>query len=132
MVSMKRPSRGERWSATTTLQIGFFLLPTRVRRTRTDIAAPQDSRAARLSRFPCRLQGIALIGEDLATPRHPIPEGPEVKSREVGRHAAAPRPPNQAYPHKGLRAEVEHLFGGVPERLPFLVEEIGTAHELFP
>src|SRR5690349_10814835 len=34
---MKRPSRGERWSATTTRQIGFFLLPTRVSRTRTDI-----------------------------------------------------------------------------------------------
>src|SRR4051795_7959342 len=37
IVSMKRPSRGERWSATTTRQIGFFLLPTRVRRSRTDI-----------------------------------------------------------------------------------------------
>src|ERR687892_1464904 len=37
IVSMKRPSRGERWSATTTRQIGFFLLPTRVSRTRTDI-----------------------------------------------------------------------------------------------
>src|SRR5215207_11123029 len=34
---MKRPSRGERWSETTTRQIGFFLLPTRVRRIRTDI-----------------------------------------------------------------------------------------------
>src|SRR5829696_9592374 len=28
IVSIVRPSRGERWSATTTLQIGFFLLPT--------------------------------------------------------------------------------------------------------
>src|SRR3954451_10204351 len=37
MVSMKRPSRGERWSATTTRQTGFFLLPTPVSRTRTDI-----------------------------------------------------------------------------------------------
>src|SRR4051812_34516925 len=36
---MTRPSRGERWSATTTRQIGFFLLPTRVSRTRTDIEA---------------------------------------------------------------------------------------------
>src|SRR4051812_35499753 len=36
---MKRPSRGERWSATTTRQIGFFLLPTRVSRTRTLISA---------------------------------------------------------------------------------------------
>src|SRR3954467_11409415 len=30
MVSITRPSRGERWSATTTRQIGFFLPPTRV------------------------------------------------------------------------------------------------------
>src|SRR5215210_1202977 len=37
MVSITRPSRGERWSATTTRQIGFFLLPTRVSRTRTDM-----------------------------------------------------------------------------------------------
>src|SRR5215475_14316402 len=28
MVSIVRPSRGERWSATTTLQIGFFFDPT--------------------------------------------------------------------------------------------------------
>src|SRR5436305_11388999 len=32
---MARPSRGERWSATTTRQIGFFLPPTRVSLTRT-------------------------------------------------------------------------------------------------
>src|SRR5215212_9235505 len=32
---MKRPSRGERWSATTTRQIGFLLLPTRVSLRRT-------------------------------------------------------------------------------------------------
>src|SRR4051812_22906057 len=38
IVSMKRPSRGERWSATTTRQIGFFLLPTRVSLTRTLIS----------------------------------------------------------------------------------------------
>src|SRR3954471_2814979 len=35
MVSIARPSRGERWSATTTRQIGFFLPPTRVSLTRT-------------------------------------------------------------------------------------------------
>src|SRR5215210_8213063 len=38
MASMKRPSRGERWSATTTRQFGFFLPPTRVSLTRTDTA----------------------------------------------------------------------------------------------
>src|SRR3954453_962408 len=32
---MTRPSRGERWSATTTRQIGFFFPPTRVSLTRT-------------------------------------------------------------------------------------------------
>src|SRR3954463_4177895 len=32
---MTRPSRGERWSATTTRQTGFFLPPTRVSLTRT-------------------------------------------------------------------------------------------------
>src|SRR3954449_12822526 len=32
---MARPSRGERWSATTTRQIGFFFPPTRVSLTRT-------------------------------------------------------------------------------------------------
>src|SRR5207302_6076976 len=42
---MTRPSRGERWSATTTRQIGFFLLPTRVSLTRTDIG--RESLAAR-------------------------------------------------------------------------------------
>src|SRR5215208_7021023 len=43
---MKRPSRGERWSETTTRQIGFFLLPTRVRRTRTDIEGERLADAA--------------------------------------------------------------------------------------
>src|SRR4051794_1595260 len=37
MVSIVRPSRGERWSATTTLQIGFFLLPTLRSRILTDM-----------------------------------------------------------------------------------------------
>src|SRR6188472_3322758 len=45
---MKRPSRGERWSATTTRQIGFFLLPTRVSRTRTDIGAERLATADEL------------------------------------------------------------------------------------
>src|SRR4051794_12898479 len=35
---MMRPSRGERWSATTTRQIGSFFPPTRVSLSRTDIA----------------------------------------------------------------------------------------------
>src|SRR5215210_6683750 len=35
IVSIVRPSRGERWSATTTRQIGFFFEPTRLSRMRT-------------------------------------------------------------------------------------------------
>src|SRR4051794_24233938 len=48
---MKRPSRGERWSDTTTRQIGFFLLPTRVRRTRTDIGRKRLAEAAGRARW---------------------------------------------------------------------------------
>ena len=36
IVSITRPSRGERWSATTTRQIGSFLPPTRVSLSLTD------------------------------------------------------------------------------------------------
>src|SRR4051794_35591683 len=46
--SMKRPSRGERWSATTTRQIGSFLPPTRVSLSRT--ANGSSSRSAWKSR----------------------------------------------------------------------------------
>src|SRR3954462_3424552 len=45
---MKRPSRGERWSVTTTRQIGFFLLPTRFRRTRTDMRRRRLAAASQL------------------------------------------------------------------------------------
>src|SRR5215210_3227165 len=48
IVSMKRPSRGERWSATTTRQIGFFLLPTRVSLTRTDMRRERLATARQL------------------------------------------------------------------------------------
>src|SRR6266545_1820051 len=56
---MKRPSRGERWSETTTRQIGFFLLPTRVRRTRTDIERERLATARQL------LQRWHLAARDL-------------------------------------------------------------------
>src|SRR5918999_2706069 len=56
---MKRPSRGERWSETTTRQIGFFLLPTRVRRTRTDIGRERLATAGQL------LQRWHLAARDL-------------------------------------------------------------------
>src|SRR3954462_4190 len=47
MVSITRPSRGERWSATTTRQIGFFLEPTRVNLSRTAIGSAVTLAAAR-------------------------------------------------------------------------------------
>src|SRR3954447_17348786 len=51
-VSMKRPSRGERWSATTTRQIGSFLPPTRVSLSRTAM------RSFRASKRRRRLAGL--------------------------------------------------------------------------
>src|SRR5829696_5002113 len=56
---MKRPSRGERWSETTTRQIGFFLLPTRVRRTRTAIERERLAEAAGFARRPAMLLSSA-------------------------------------------------------------------------
>src|ERR671932_351171 len=50
MVSITRPSRGERWSATTTRQTGFLRLPTRVSLTRT--AKSQITSFARKRRRP--------------------------------------------------------------------------------
>src|SRR3954454_141134 len=43
MVSIMRPSRGERRSATPTRKTGSFFPPTRVRRMETDMTARQDS-----------------------------------------------------------------------------------------
>src|SRR3954470_2435394 len=50
---MKRPSRGERWSATTTRQIGSFLPPTRVSLSRTAM------RSFRASKRRRRLAGLS-------------------------------------------------------------------------
>src|ERR1700754_4755755 len=52
-VSMKRPSRGERWSATTTRQMGSFLPPTRVSLSRTAMRSFRASkRRGRLAGLP--------------------------------------------------------------------------------
>src|SRR3954471_24753959 len=48
-VSMKRPSRGERWSATTTRQIGSFLPPLRVSLSRTAMSSFRAKRRRRLA-----------------------------------------------------------------------------------
>src|ERR1700754_314036 len=48
-VSMNRPSRGDRWSATTTRQMGSFLPPTRVSLSRTAMNPFQIERRRRLA-----------------------------------------------------------------------------------
>src|SRR5215210_357911 len=78
---MKRPSRGERWSETTTRQIGFFLLPTRVRRTRTDIGRERLATAGELLQrwhLPARhlLHHLAHLAELLDELRNRLDRGP--------------------------------------------------------
>src|SRR5919204_2805943 len=65
---MKRPSRGERWSETTTRQKGFFLLPTLVSRTRTDMGSRRLTTAGQL------LQGGHLALRELAHQLLHLPE----------------------------------------------------------
>src|SRR3954453_13298617 len=48
MISITRPSRGERWSAATTRQTGSLRPPMRVRRRRTAMTAAQPSGSALL------------------------------------------------------------------------------------
>src|SRR3954447_23151825 len=50
IVSIVRPSRGERWSATTTLQIGFFFEPTLRSLILTDMRRGRLAAAARTRR----------------------------------------------------------------------------------
>src|SRR5215204_6080375 len=64
IVSIVRPSRGERWSATTTLQIGFFLLPTLRSRILTDM------RRRRLDDRERTRSGAALSDAGLAHASH--------------------------------------------------------------
>src|SRR5918994_3968160 len=97
---MKRPSRGERWSATTTRQIGFFLLPTRVSRTRTDIERGRLATAREL------LQGRHLPARHLA---HQLLHLPELL-HELGHRlhrgpgTASDPPPPRAVDDRGIRA----------------------------
>src|SRR5919112_5256969 len=67
-VSMKRPSRGERWSATTTRQIGSFLPPTRVSLSRTAMRSFRASkRRGRLAGLPHERPEVGhLAAPDLA------------------------------------------------------------------
>src|SRR5919109_3839409 len=66
-VSMKRPSRGERWSATTTRQIGSFLPPTRVSMSRTAMNSFRERRRRRLAGLPHQRPEVGhLPAPDLA------------------------------------------------------------------
>src|ERR671925_1153105 len=66
-VSMKRPSRGERWSATTTRQMGSFLPPTRVSLSRTAMNSFRKRRRRRLAGLPHQRPEIGhLAAPDLA------------------------------------------------------------------
>src|SRR3954463_7916238 len=91
-VSMKRPSRGERWSATTTRQIGSFLPPTRVSLSRT---------AMRSFRASKRRRGVAGLPH----------ERPEV------RHLAAPDLAHQLAHLVELLDELVDLLGARPRAL---------------
>src|SRR5215211_7508745 len=97
---MKRPSRGERWSATTTRQIGFFLPPTRVSRSRTDMAA-EDSPCGHPARTLMRL---APSGRLAGTARQLLQRG----------HLAARDLPHQLLHLGELPDEVAHRLDGGP------------------
>src|SRR3954453_4120095 len=91
-VSMKRPSRGERWSATTTRQIGSLLPPTRVSLSRTAM------RSFRASKRRRRLAGLPH-------------ERPEV------RHLAAPDLAHQLSHLVELLDELVDLLDALPRAL---------------
>src|SRR5919108_5651186 len=61
MVSIVRPSRGERWSATTTLQIGFFFDPTLRSLILTDMRRRRLDDAQRLSHTPHQLLRVGHL-----------------------------------------------------------------------
>src|ERR687895_2090940 len=92
IVSMKRPPRGERWSATTPRQFGFFLPPTRVSLTLTAISALRLAAARQLlQRGHLALRDLAHqllhLGELLDQLSHGL---------HVGARAAGDAPPPRA------------------------------------
>src|SRR5688500_6663484 len=100
MVSITRPSRGERWSATTTRQIGFFLPPTRVSRTLTAIGGGSLAAARKLLQIrhlPLlqllhHLLHLAELLDELIDGLH------------GGARAAGDPPPARAVDDRGIRA----------------------------
>src|SRR5215211_5232062 len=79
IVSIVRPSRGERWSATTTLQIGFFLDPTLRSLILTDMRRRRlDDRGANASGAAdaIRVVHLAQVGVTVV-----LDEQPDVSTR---------------------------------------------------
>src|SRR3954454_23382698 len=100
-VSMKRPSRGERWSATTTRQIGSFLPPTRVSRSRTAMYSFRaEKRRGRLAGLPHERPEVGhLAATDLA---HQLAHLVELLDELVDLLDARPRPLGDAQPARAL------------------------------
>src|SRR3954469_15084864 len=100
-VSMKRPSRGERWSATTTRQIGSFLPPTRVSLSRTAMRSFRASkRRRRLAGLPHERPEVRhLAAPDLA---HQLAHLVELLDELVDLLDARPRALGDAKPARAL------------------------------
>src|SRR4051812_27309466 len=100
-VSMKRPSRGERWSATTTRQIGSFLPPTRVSLSRTAMRSFRASkRRRRLAGLPHERPEVRhLAAPDLA---HQLAHLVELLHELVDLLDARPRALGDAKPARAL------------------------------
>src|SRR4051794_19997512 len=139
---MNRPSRGERWSATTTRQIGFFLLPTRVSRTRTLISALRLATAGQLlqvGHLPLRqrahqLLHLAELIDELADRLHGRP-GPAryppsaraVDDRRVGALLGRHRLDDRLEPVELALVEV-HVAELLPHSRHHLQETLQRAH----
>src|SRR3954452_19052764 len=97
---MKRPSRGERWSATTTRQTGSFLPPTRVSLSRTAICSFRRKRRRRLAGLPHERPEVGhLAAPDLA---HQLAHLVELLDELVDLLDARPRPLGDPQPARAL------------------------------
>src|SRR6476646_8581145 len=96
MVSMMRPSRGDRASATTTRYVGCFFLPTRIRRIFTaTVVRLSDSLDSLVGVSVELTRGVAPVERDrLADPPagYPIP-GPRLEMSGIARRPRLPFPP---------------------------------------
>src|SRR5918992_1311945 len=117
MASITRPSRGERWSATTTRQFGFFLPPTRVSLTLTAISALRLAAARQL------LQIGHLALRDLAHQLLHLAELLDQLADGLDRGSRAVRDPPPARAVDDLR--VGPLLGG--HRLDDRLEAVALA-----